>query len=66
MNTEEKKYGLSIWETARILNEDIRDRFHELRRFRVLAARRLVRKDELSGEARETYYELIESAIESL
>ena len=66
MKTEESKYGLSIWETARILNEDVRERFGELRRFRVLAARRLVRYDELSGEARETFDELIMSAKESL
>jgi hypothetical protein len=66
MTEEERRYGLSIWETARILNEDIRERFHELKRFRVLAARRLVRYDGLSGEARELYDELIMSAKESL
>ncbi len=60
------KHELSIWETAKILNDGEATKFHLLRRWTVLAARRLVRRENLTPEALAIFDDMLESAIESL
>jgi hypothetical protein len=53
-------------ETVEILTENRVNEFYRLHRWTVMAARRFIKADVLKFEAREKYYELIESAKESL